>query len=61
MKAKKVAIEERAPAAEPGRPEAGCGCCCRRRRQSNVQILGEGPEAAPAVVDLLEQLGVLAR
>ena len=28
---------------------------------SAVQILGEGPEAAPAVVDLLEKLGVLAR
>jgi hypothetical protein len=26
-----------------------------------VQILGEGPAAAPAVVDLFEQLGVLAR
>ena len=28
---------------------------------SRVQILGEGPAAAPAVVDLFEQLGVLAR
>jgi electron transfer flavoprotein beta subunit len=28
---------------------------------SNVQILGKGPEAAPAVVDVLEQLGVLSR
>ena len=28
---------------------------------SDVQVLGKGPEAAPAVVDLLEQLGVLAR
>ncbi len=26
---------------------------------SNVQILGKGPEAAPAVVDVLEELGVL--
>jgi electron transfer flavoprotein beta subunit len=26
---------------------------------SQVQLLGEGPEAAPAVVDLLEKLGVL--
>ena len=26
---------------------------------SQVQVLGEGPEAAPAVVDLLEKLGVL--
>ena len=28
---------------------------------SDVQILGKGAEAAPAVVDLLEQLGVLSR
>jgi electron transfer flavoprotein beta subunit len=28
---------------------------------SNVQILGEGAAAAPAVVDLFEELGVLAR
>ena len=28
---------------------------------SAVQILGEGPEAAPAVVDVLEKLGVLTR
>lgn len=28
-------------------------------RVSNTQILGTGPEAAPAVVDLLEELGVL--
>ena len=28
---------------------------------SSVEILGEGPSAAPAVVDLFEQLGVLAR
>ena len=28
---------------------------------SSVQILGEGADAAPAVVDLFEQLGVLSR
>jgi electron transfer flavoprotein beta subunit len=28
---------------------------------SDVQILGKGADAAPAVVDLLERLGVLAR
>lgn len=57
MAAKKVAIEQRVPAAEPQGP--------RRVRlllppasPSTVQVLGEGPEAAPAVVDLLEKLGV---
>jgi electron transfer flavoprotein beta subunit len=60
LKAKKVAIEERSPVAEP----AGA----KRTRlslpppvASNVQILGTGPAAAPAVVDILEQLGVLSR
>jgi len=57
MKAKKVAIEELAPTHEP----AGSG---RMRlklppaQPSQVEVLGEGPEAAGAVVDLLEKLGV---
>jgi electron transfer flavoprotein beta subunit len=60
MKAKRVAIEHREPGAAllgPSRvrlrlPEAP---------PSQVQILGTGPEAAVAVVDLLETLGVLSR
>ena len=57
MKAKKVAIEEVTPTLQP----AGSG---RRRlrlpaaQPSQVTVLGNGPEAAGAVVDLLEQLGV---
>jgi electron transfer flavoprotein beta subunit len=57
MAAKKVQIEQRQPTAEPAGP--------RRLRlllpppvPSTVEILGEGPDAAPAVVDLLERLGV---
>ncbi len=30
-------------------------------QRSEVQILGQGPEAAPAIVDLLEQLGMVER
>jgi electron transfer flavoprotein beta subunit len=58
MKAKKVAIETVTP---PGVP-AGSG---RRRlrlpeaQPSQVTVLGEGPEAAGALVDLFEKLGVL--
>ncbi len=60
MKAKRVAIEQRQPRDEvigPSRvrlrlPEAP---------PSRVQVLGTGPEAAGAVVDLLETLGVLGR
>jgi electron transfer flavoprotein beta subunit len=57
MKAKKITIDQVAPTVETvgsGRirlklPEA---------QPSQVSVLGEGPEAAAAVVDLLEKLGV---
>ena len=61
MKAKKVAVEERTPTRRADRPEAGEADCCPRRSRRNVQILGEGAAAAPAVVDLFEELGVLSR
>ena len=60
MKAKKVEIEERTPTAEP----AGTGrvrLLLPPPAPSDVQVLGKGAEAAPAVVDVLEKLGVLAR
>lgn len=57
MAAKKVAVEQRAPVTEPQGP--------RRVRlllpppsPSTVEVLGEGPAAASAVVDLFEKLGV---
>jgi electron transfer flavoprotein beta subunit len=60
MKAKKVPIERRSPVAEPTGPKR-VRLLLPPPQPSDVQILGEGPEAAPAVVDLLERLGVLAR
>ena len=36
---------------------AGCGSRCRPPQPSTVEVLGEGPEAAPAVVDLLQRAG----
>jgi electron transfer flavoprotein beta subunit len=57
MKAKKAVVETVQPTREP----AGNG---RVRLKlppappSQVEVLGEGPSAAPAVVDLLEKLGV---
>ena len=60
MKAKKIAIDERQPTAEPVGP-ARVRLLLPPPTPSDVQILGKGAEAAPAVVDLLEQLGVLAR
>ena len=60
MKAKKVAIEERSPVAEPAGPQR-VRLLLPPPAPSNVQILGKGADAAPAVVDVLEQLGVLGR
>jgi electron transfer flavoprotein beta subunit len=60
MKAKKVAVEERTPSAEPAGPKR-VRLTLPPPVASNVQVLGKGPEAAPAVVDVLEQLGVLSR
>jgi electron transfer flavoprotein beta subunit len=58
MKAKKVRIEEVAPTREP----VGSGrvrLTLPPTQPSQVEVLGEGPEAAGAVVDLFEKLGVL--
>ncbi len=57
MKAKKVEVETRSPSREP----VGSGrlkLTLPPPTHSTAQVLGEGPAAAPAVVDLLEQLGV---
>jgi electron transfer flavoprotein beta subunit len=60
MKAKKVPIDERQPTAEPAGP-GRVKLLLPPPAPSNVQILGKGADAAPAVVDLFEQLGVLSR
>jgi electron transfer flavoprotein beta subunit len=60
MKAKKVEIEERQPVTEPAGPHR-VRLLLPPPAPSNVQILGKGADAAPAVVDVLEQLGVLGR
>jgi electron transfer flavoprotein beta subunit len=60
MKAKKVPVEERTPSAEPTGPKR-VKLSLPPPVPSNVQILGEGAAAAPAVVDILEELGVLSR
>jgi len=60
MKAKKVPIEERQPTAAPAGP-GRVRLLLPPPAPSSVQVLGTGAAAAPAVVDLFEQLGVLAR
>ncbi|MBL0746003.1 electron transfer flavoprotein subunit beta/FixA family protein [Nocardioides baculatus] len=60
MKAKKAPVEEREPSATPAGPSR-LRLVLPPPTPSSVEILGEGASAAPAVVDLFEQLGVLAR
>ena len=60
MKAKKVPIDERSPVAAPAGPSR-VRLLLPPPAPSNVQVLGKGADAAPAVVDLFERLGVLAR
>ena len=60
MKAKKAPVEEREPSATPAGPSR-LRLVLPPPTPSSVEILGEGPSAAPAVVDLFERLGVLAR
>jgi electron transfer flavoprotein beta subunit len=60
MKAKKVEIEQRTPAAEPSGPKR-VRMTLPPPQPSDVQILGKGAEAAPAIVDLFERLGVLSK
>lgn len=60
MKAKKIPIETMSTTREP----IGSGrlrLTLPPEQPSEVQVLGHGPEAAPAVVDLLEELGVVSR
>ena len=60
MKAKKVAIETVTPSRDP----VGSGrvrLTLPPEQPSQVEILGHGKDAAPAVVDLFERLGVLSR
>lgn len=60
IKAKKKEVARRQPA-----PPAPLVETIRLRvppeQRSEVQVLGHGPEAAPAVVDVLERLGMVAR
>jgi electron transfer flavoprotein beta subunit len=58
MKAKKAKIEIVAPRGEP-RGSGRVRLTLPPAQPSTVEVLGEGPDAAPAVVDLLQRLGVM--
>ena len=57
MKAKKTPIETVAPRSEPRGP-GRVRLTLPPAQPSTVDVLGEGPDAAAAVVDLLQRLGV---
>ncbi|MDQ3628024.1 MAG: electron transfer flavoprotein subunit beta/FixA family protein [Actinomycetota bacterium] len=60
MKAKRAPVATVAPAGEPG----GGGRVRLKlppAQPSQVEVLGQGADAAPAVVDLLQELGVVSR
>ena len=59
MKAKKAPVETIAPAREP-RGSGRVRLTLPPKRPSTVEILGRGPDAAPAVVDKLVEIGVVA-
>jgi electron transfer flavoprotein beta subunit len=58
MKAKRVKVETVTPTRDPVGP-GRVRLTLPPAAASEVEVLGKGPEAAPAVVDLLERLGVL--
>src|SRR3712207_4229823 len=58
MKAKRVQIETVSPTREPAGP-GRVRLTLPPAPATEVEVLGKGPEAAPAVVDLFERLGVL--
>jgi electron transfer flavoprotein beta subunit len=58
LNAKKVAVDSVAPAAEPGGQQM-VTLVQAVEQTSQTVVLGHGPDAAPAVVDLLEELGIL--
>ena len=57
LKAKKKPVDRRHPAARPARLEMR-RLEVPKGRDQQVEILGEGPEAAPKVVELLRSVGV---
>jgi len=58
LASKKVEVRSIAPSAEPGGQQM-ITLLPAAEVVSETVILGNGPDAAPAVVDLLEELGVL--
>jgi electron transfer flavoprotein beta subunit len=60
LKAKRAPVEQVAPAAAPAGP-GRLRLSMPPEAPSQVEILGEGADAAPALVDVLQKIGVVGR
>ena len=60
MKAKRAPLETITPKREPI-GNARVRLALPPEQPSSVQVLGQGPEAAPALVDILTEIGVISR
>jgi len=60
LRARKKEIERIVPERRPGGPQK-IRLRVPQERETETEILGSGPDAAPRVVELLQQLGMVAR
>ena len=58
LRARRKPVEQAHARAARRRGSRGCGSWCRPGQGKRAEILGQGPEAAPAVVDVMRELGV---
>jgi len=58
LKAKKKPVDQSSPTAQPG-DLTKIRLQVPEEQSVEVQILGHGPEAAPKVVEIMQELGVL--
>ena len=61
LRARKKEIRTLDAGAAAGRARRRNGCDCPKGTESQVEVIGHGAAAAPAVVELFRKLGVLGR
>ena len=59
MRAKRKPLVASEPAASGSEACRWCGWSCPRAPSKQAEVLGHGPEAAPAVVEILQEIGVV--
>ena len=61
LRARKKEIRDAHAGAAAGRAHERSAAIAARRTESQVEVIGQGAAAAPAVVELFRKLGVLGR